>query len=114
MEQFKVYNSKIRKESLQISFKINEFHKCIDVKETKNDYVILCLYVNDMLIVGNDDKMVRFTKNMLKSSFDMKDKGPKVFILGTKFSRTSNKIILSQSHYVDKILENFNKDNFAL
>lgn len=75
--------------------------------------VILCLYVNDMLIVGNDDKMVRFTKNMLKSSFDMKDKGPKVFILGTKFSRTSNKIILSQSHYVDKILENFNKDNFA-
>lgn len=76
--------------------------------------VILCLYVNDMLIVGNDDKMVRFTKNMLKSSFDMKDKGPKVFILGTKFSRTSNKIILSQSHYVDKILENFNKDNFAL
>lgn len=67
-----------------------------------------------MLIVGNDDKMVRFTKNMLKSSFDMKDKGPKVFILGTKFSRTSNKIILSQSHYVDKILENFNKDNFAL
>lgn len=76
--------------------------------------VILCLYVNDMLIVGNDDKMVRFTKNMLKSSFDMKDKGPKVFILGTKFSRTSNKIILSQSHYVDKILENFNKDNFSL
>lgn len=76
--------------------------------------VILCLYVNDMLIVGNDDKMVRFTKNMLKSSFDMKDKGPKVFILGTKFWRTSNKIILSQSHYVDKILENFNKDNFAL
>lgn len=67
-----------------------------------------------MLIVGNDDKMVRFTKNMLKSSFDMKDKGPKVFILGTKFSRTSNKIILSQSHYVDKILENFNKDNFSL
>lgn len=37
MEQFKVYNSKIRKESLQISFKINECHKFIDVKETKNE-----------------------------------------------------------------------------
>lgn len=38
------------------SFKINKCDKCIYVKEIKNGYVILCLYINYMLIVGSDDK----------------------------------------------------------
>ena len=54
-------------------FKINECDKCVYVKETENGYVILCLYVDDMLIVGSDDDMIKSTKNMLKSKFDMKD-----------------------------------------
>ena len=36
-------------------------------------YVILCLYVDDM--IGSNDKVIRSTKNMLNSKFDMKDIG---------------------------------------
>ena len=46
-------------------FKINECDKCVYVKDVEDEYVILCLYVDDMLIVGNDDKMITSTKNML-------------------------------------------------
>ena len=46
------------------------------VKGTEHGYVMVCLYVDDMLIVGSDDKMIRSTKNMLNSRFDMKDMGP--------------------------------------
>ena len=64
-------------------FKINGCDKCVYVKETKNGYVILYLYVDNMLIVGSDnmlivgsdDDMIKSTKNMLKSKFDMKDMG---------------------------------------
>ena len=73
--------------------------------------VILCLYVDDMLIVGSDDDMIKSTKNMLKSKFDMKDMGLADVILGIKISRASNRHILSQTHYVDKILRKFNKDD---
>ena len=48
---------------------------------------------------------------MLNSRFDMKDMGLADMILGIKITRISNRLILSQSHYVDKILEKFNKDD---
>ena len=34
------------------------------VKDTKYRYVIVCLYVDDILIVGSDDKMIISTKNV--------------------------------------------------
>ena len=85
-------------------FRINECDKCVYVKNTESDYVILCLYVDDMLIVGSDDDIIKSTKRMLNSSFDMKDMGLADVILGIKISKSSNGLILSLSHYVDKIL----------
>ena len=75
------------------------------MKNTTHGYVILCLYVDDMLMIGSNDKMIRSTKDMLKSRFDMKDMDLADVILGIKIARTQNGLILSQTHYVDKILE---------
>ena len=44
----------------------------------------------------------------------MKDLGLVDVILGIKIKRTSNELILSQSHYVDNILRKFDKDNSSL
>ena len=74
----------------------------------------MCLYVNDMLIVGSDDKMIASTKNMLNSRFDMKDMVLADVILGIKIKITSEGLILSQSHYIDNILGKFDKDNSGI
>ncbi|XP_076919555.1 calmodulin-lysine N-methyltransferase-like [Bidens hawaiensis] len=66
---------------------------------------------DDILIIGSNDTMIKSTKDMLKARFDMKDLGLADVILGVQITRTQNGIILSQSHYVDKILEKFNKDD---
>ena len=92
-------------------FKINLCDKCVYVKDTENDYIILCLYVDDMLIIGSDDKMIKSIKAMLSTRFDMKDMGLADVILGVKILRTSDGLILSQSHYVDKILDKFINDD---
>ena len=76
-------------------FKINECDNCVYVKDTKNGYVILCLYVDDMFIIGSNDKMVKSTKDMLNSKFEMKDMGLDDVILRIKISRTSNGVVLS-------------------
>lgn len=76
-------------------FKINECEKCVYVEKRENGYAILCLYVDDMFIIGSDDNMIKSTKNMLKYKFDMKDMGLVDVILGIKISRTSNGLILS-------------------
>ena len=51
---------------------------------------------------------------MLNARFDMKDMGPTNMILGVKITRILDGLILSQSHYVDKILGEFNKDYFSV
>ena len=57
---------------LENGYKINECDKCVYVKNTSEGYVIFCVYVHDMLIVGSNNKMVQSTKSMLKAKFDMK------------------------------------------
>ena len=99
---------------LAIDFKINECDKCVYVKDTENSYAILCLYVDDMLIIGSDDKMVKSTKAMLNARFDIKDMGLADVILGVKILRTSDGLVLSQTHYVDKILNKFSKDDYGV
>src|ERR1044071_2615378 len=99
---------------LNSAFTIIECDKCVYVKDTSKGYVILCLYVDDMLIIGSDDKMIRSTKDMLKARFDMKDMGLADVILGVKIIRTQTGLVLSQSHYVDKILEKFNSEDTSV
>ena len=91
-------------------FTINECDKCVYVKDTNNGYVIVCLYVDDMLILGSNNYIITTTKKMLFSKFNMKDLGVADVIIGIKISRTSGGLILSQSHYIEKLLDKFDKD----
>ena len=110
----KQWHEKFDKVMMSHGIKINECDKCVYVKDMEHGYVIVCLYVDDMLIVNSDDKIITSTKNMLNSRFDMKDLGLVNVILGIKNKRTSDGLILSQSHYVDIILGRFDKDNSGI
>ena len=107
----KQWHQKFDSVVLANGFKINECDKCIYIKNTVNGYVILFLYVDDMLIVGSDDEMIKSTNALLSTRFDMKDTGLADVILGVKILRTSDGLVLSQSHYVDKILDKFSNDD---
>ena len=61
----KKWHEKFDNVMMSHDFKINECDKCVYVKDTEHGYIILCLYIDDMLIVGSDEKMITSTKNML-------------------------------------------------
>ena len=113
-QALKQWHQKFDSVMLANDFKINECDKCVYVKDTENGYVILCLYVDDMLIIGSNDKMVKSTKAMLSTRFDMKDMGLADVILGVKILRTSDRLVLSQTQSVDKILNKFSKDDSSV
>ncbi|XP_073152815.1 secreted RxLR effector protein 161-like [Henckelia pumila] len=52
--------------------------------------------------------VINATKKMLTKHFDMKDLGIANVILGIKISRTSDAIVVFQSHYVETVLKRFN------
>ena len=57
-QALKQWHEKFYNVMLSHGFKINECDKCVYVKDDEHGYVIVCFYVNDMLIVSSDDKMI--------------------------------------------------------
>ena len=64
------------------------FNHCVFVKKfSDGEFIILLLYVDDMLIVGHDIGKIDKLKKELSKSFEMKDLGLANLILGTKISQ---------------------------
>ena len=75
--------------------------------------VFLVLYIDDILLIRNDIKVLSSVKGWLQKQFDMKDFGEANYILGIKLLRDrKNKVLaLSQALYIDKILARFSMEN---
>jgi hypothetical protein len=105
----KQWHEKFDKAVVANGFKIHNSDKCVYSKFHKNQGVIICLYVDDMLIFGTNFESIENTKNFLSSSFDMKDLGIADVILGIRIVRNENGLVLNQSHYIEKVLKRFNQ-----
>ncbi|GKC12607.1 zinc finger, CCHC-type containing protein [Tanacetum coccineum] len=86
--------------------------KCVYCKFDKcGNGVIICLYVDDMLIFGTDQDQVEKTKEFLSLNFSMKDMEEADVILGIRIKREDKGITITQSHYIEKILKKFKCDD---
>jgi hypothetical protein len=56
-------------------------------KQVGNHFIYVVLYVDDMLLVGNNMDVIKEVKSQLSSKFDMKDLGVANFILGMEIKR---------------------------
>ena len=85
---------------------------CIYKKVSGSSIAFLVLYVDDILLIGNDVDLLKSVKDYLNSKFSMKDLGEAAYILGIKIYRDRSRrlIGLSQSTYLDKILNKFRMD----
>ena len=94
---------------LSNGFTMIEEDHCVYTKRSKGSFIILSLYVDDILLAGNDVEMIVATKEWLFSNFEMKDMGEVDYILGVKIFRDCSKKILglSQQTYIKKVLERF-------
>ena len=99
---------------LEHGFHKTQANHCVFVKKyDEGDFLILLLYVDDMLVVGQNAKKIASLKKALSKSSTMKDLGPTKQILGMHivWDRTKNMLWLSQEKYVTKVLQRFNMYN---
>jgi hypothetical protein len=102
----KQWHEKFDKTLTSVGFVINEADKCVYYRHGGGKGVMLCLYVDDILIFGTNMKVIHEVKSFLSKSFDMKDLG-EADVLNIKLIKNESGITLSQSHYVEKILSQF-------
>ena len=70
--------------------------------------MILCLYVDDILIFENNINVIEEVKGFLSSNFEMKNLGEADVILNIKLLREGiGGVTLVQSHYVENMLSRF-------
>ena len=69
-------------------YKMSFTDPCVYVWRFHDDkFIILLLYVDDILIVGQDVDMIQKLKRELSNTFDMKDLGSAKRILGMEILR---------------------------
>ena len=72
--------------------------------------MFLVLYMDDILLIKNNILLMDDVKASLRKSFSMKDLGEASYILGIRIYRDRSMRLfgLSQSPYIDKVLNRFN------
>jgi hypothetical protein len=72
---------------MEIGFEVSPLDHCVYIYNDNDKLTILSLYVNDILLIGNCSEIIKRTKNLLGSKFEMKDMGDATYVLGIKISR---------------------------
>jgi hypothetical protein len=104
----KQWHEKFDRTLTSAGFVVNEADKCVYYRYGGGEGVILCLYVDDILIFGTSLNVIKEVKDFLSQNFEMKDLGEADVILNIKLVREGNGgVTLSQSHYVEKVLSRF-------
>nr|GEW61642.1 hypothetical protein [Tanacetum cinerariifolium] len=97
----------------EICFTQNHDEPCVYQKASGSYVAILILYVDDILLMGNNILMLQDVKSYFGRSFAMKDLRDAAYILGIKIyhDRSKRLIGLCQSAYIEKILKIYYMEN---
>ncbi|CAL8992142.1 unnamed protein product, partial [Prunus brigantina] len=91
-------------------FTKNILDSCIYVKVSGRHFIILILYVDDILLASSNLTLLHDVKVFLSKHFEIIDLGEASYVLGIEISRDRKRdyLGLSQKGYIEKILKRFN------
>ena len=75
------------------------------LRRVGTDLLLILIYVDDIIITGNDSRAVTRLIQELGREFSLKDLGPLYYFLGMECHRTPLGLFLSQQKYIRDLLE---------
>ena len=91
------WNLRFDKKIKEFGFSKNEDEPCVYMKISGSTVVFLILYVDDILLIGNDIPTLKEVKSRLGKCFAMKDLGEATYILGIKIYGDRSKRLIGLS-----------------
>jgi hypothetical protein len=88
----------------QFSFSSSPHDTTLFIRRSDQGMILLLLYVDDMIITGNDHSGISDFKQFLHQQFKMKDLGHLGYFLGLEVSSDSISYYLSQTKYTSDLL----------
>ena len=90
-----------------IDFKQLKMDYCCYIKSNRDDFSILVVWVNDFLALSTKESLNNNIEHDLNVHFKVKSLGLPNLLLGIKINIRNDFISLSQSHYVDFLLDKY-------
>ena len=88
----------------QLGFTSSSHDNALFTRQTTHGIVLLLLYVDDMIITGNDQQAISDLQQYLGQHFEMKDLGSLNYFLGLEVSHRSDGYLLSQAKYASDLI----------
>jgi len=85
-------------------FSSSEHDPALFIHISPRGRTLLLLYVDDMLITGDDDEHISFVKKHLGEQFQMSDLGPLSYFLGIEVQNSAQGYSISQSKYIHDLI----------
>ncbi|KAJ9558487.1 hypothetical protein OSB04_013101 [Centaurea solstitialis] len=92
---------------LENEFERGVIDKTLFIRRTKNDVLLVQIYVDDIIFGSTDDKMCKDFEDLMHKRFKMSSMGELTFFLGLQVKQKTDGIFLNQSKYVASMLQKF-------
>ncbi|KAL0544221.1 hypothetical protein IC582_019334 [Cucumis melo] len=94
-------------------FEQNVDEPCVYKRIINSTVAFLVMYVDDILLIGNDVGHLTDIKKWLATQFQMKDLGNAQYVLGIQIvrNRKNKTLAMSQTSYIDKMLSRYKMQN---
>jgi len=107
-QALQAWYSKIENHFLNEGFERCSYESTLFVKtKAEGKFLIVSLYVDDLIFIGNDACLIEGFKCSMKSEFKITDLGNMRYFLGVKVLQSSKGIHLCQKKYAKDVLDRF-------
>jgi hypothetical protein len=101
----RAWNAKLDRTLAELGFRRSESEHAVYARGRGASRLLVGVYVDDLIITGNDTTEIDYFKEEMKSKFKMSDLGLLCFYLGIEVQQGKDGVKLSQTAYARKILE---------
>ncbi|XP_070004099.1 uncharacterized protein [Nicotiana sylvestris] len=81
------------------------------IKDDEINFIVVSLYVDDMLVTGSNDELVKKFKEDMHHTFEMTDLGEMVHFPSMEIKQKVNEVFICQKKYAGHILKKFRMEN---
>jgi len=89
---------------LSIGFRASKIDTSLFILNVNHDFCYLLIYVDDILLTGNNSDLIQCLITLLSLEFKLRDLGDAHYFLGIEVAPTSMGLMLSQHKYALDIL----------
>ncbi|KAG8478945.1 hypothetical protein CXB51_028950 [Gossypium anomalum] len=103
---------KLREYLVTSDFMLSKADASLFIKQTGDILIYMLVYVDDIIVIGNQQSTIDAFMEPLDSRFSLKDLGRLSYFLGIEVAHTASGLFLSQRKYIHDLLQRSHMDQY--